>query len=273
MLDNILSEPSKALIKSVAKLKQAKFREQEQKLLVEGHNAIEEALKAGLCGKTLFVAFDKVAQFETLIRQFYKNKAHVYGVDEQVLKQIVTTTTPVKLVAVFQQPEDYTLKDVQPDNGPLLILDRLQDPGNVGTLIRSAKAFGFAGVITTKETAALFSPKVIRSSTGLVFSFPVIASDLPLEELLQQYADTIAYITTAHQSANPQLYTMVKFKPDSFLVLSNEGQGVDLAVLNQSKIQAVLVPMVTGVESLNVSVCGSVMMAEIARQLNLISNE
>ncbi len=267
-----MDSPSKALVKSIKQLHQAKFRQQEHLIFVEGLHPVEEALKAGLTCQKLFVNPDKYEAYAALIN--FNSAEQVFSANEECLASLSTTKTPTTIIGIFKQPETLLIERLKDQPQPMwLVLDRLQDPGNVGTLIRSAKAFGLTGFITTAETVDCYSPKVIRSSAGLVFSLPIVQSTLTLAELIKTLVDDVHfYITTGQDNLNPINYNKVNIQPPFALVLSHEGQGVGVSSLEKGSYKALKIPMMSGVESLNVAVCGSVLMSHIALNLNLSLN-
>jgi len=259
---------SQTQLKAFHKYHQRKFREHDQVILVEGRHPVHAAVAAGLPCTALF-----------LLASHTPNAFHlpastpVYEVSTDQMAGLTTTDSPPSIMGIFNKPAKTTLPALASQTPPLwLILDRLQDPGNVGTLLRSAAAFGFTAVITTSSTVDLYNPKVIRASAGVVFSQPTCESDLSLAAVMATTPTTVSfYVTTAHADQSPLPYTNVTFTPPLALVLGNEGQGIDWQQLPSQTYQPVYIPMAPSVESLNVSVCGSIMMAEVARQLNLVT--
>jgi TrmH family RNA methyltransferase len=245
---------TKALIQSVAALKQKKFREETGRLLVEARHPIEEAVRAGLTLRELF--FLKDAPADSLPKVHLPQPPMV--TDEAAMARMASTSSPPPCLAVFDAPQAS-----QRVRGSLaLVLDGLQDPGNLGTLIRSAVAFGFETVILTENSAEPYSPKVIRSSAGLVFALTVIeTSCAALADLLPPSGWKV--FTTSGQP-QAQSYREVDYAGPCAIVLGNEGRGVSAAMTAMPSVQPITIPMAAGVESLNVAVSGSVIMAEVA---------
>jgi TrmH family RNA methyltransferase len=244
----------KALIQDTASLKQKKFREETGRILVEARHPIEEALAAGLTMQSLF--FLETAPMDSLPKGQIPIQA--IEVTEASMAKMASTNSPPPCLAVFKSPPSS-----QKVKGDLvLILDGLQDPGNLGTLVRSAVAFGFETVILTGHSVEPYNPKVIRSSTGLIFALTVIEAK---SEAIPQHlpASEWTILTTSGKSSATS-YKSVDYAGPCALVLGNEGQGVSSAIAALPSAQAITIPMTKRVESLNVAVSGSVIMAEAA---------
>ena len=147
--------------------------------------------------------------------------------------------------------------------GPLLILENVQDPGNIGTLFRTAEAAGAGGVIVSGDCADPYSPKVLRATMGAVFRLPfVISEDLPATLRKLQAAGTAVY--AAHLKGE-DLYTEAAFPEKCAFLLGNEGNGLseEISALADRKIR---IPMEGKTESLNVAVAGALLLYEARRQ-------
>jgi TrmH family RNA methyltransferase len=244
----------KSLIQDVASLKQKKFREETGRILVEARHPIEEALAAGLTMQSLF--FLEAAPADSLPKG--QMPVEAIEVDEATMARMASTNSPPPCLAVFERP--LSAKEVQ--GNLVLVLDSLQDPGNLGTLVRSAVAFGFETVILVGQSVEAYNPKVIRSSAGLIFAMAVIETQT--DALLQHLpAPNWTILTTSGQS-NAQSYKNVDYSGPCALVLGNEGQGVSSTIASLPSARAITIPMTSRVESLNVAVSGSVIMAEAA---------
>ena len=283
-------------VKKVVSLHQAKGRKESGLILVEGPHAIQEALsskaaKNGLILEKLFLLEGQPLSCLNLSDALQAHcSSRLERVASAVMKKMSTTETPPPLLGLFrlekallEASSDLETPSSTPSSDTIMqsilalntapcwvVLDRLQDPGNVGTIIRSALAFGASGVITTQNTVDVYSPKVIRSSTGLVFSCSVLESELRLKGLIESIlvpAGLAVYVGVGH-SDTPD-YRSCDFKKPMALILGQEGQGISAEVLEQQQnlnIQGVRIPMENGVESLNVSISAAVMLAEIHTQ-------
>ncbi len=250
--------PSQQLIKETGLLKQKKHRDAEGLLLVEGRHPIEEAHKAGLTLRHWFILAGVPA--ESLPKAALPKPPFV--VNTQQMGKLTTTASVPPCLAVYEAPPQPDARQALGDF--LVVLDGVQDPGNVGTLIRSAIAFGADALILTNDSAEAYNPKVIRASAGLVFALPMVTlSPNTLLSQLQQQGHVI-WATTGHGGALP--YRQADFRGRCALVLGNEGRGVGDAFLNHSQARRLTIPMHAAVESLNVGISGSIVLAEAAAQ-------
>lgn len=230
-------------IKQIAKLHTRKERKKTGQFLLEGIHLVEEAVQSNIdIEMILTVNSDKLT--EAMVA---KSKEQ-YEITFKIAEKLSQTEAPQGIYAVCNMPtiNDVTLKRV-------LYLDRIQDPGNVGTIIRTADAAGMDAVIIAKGTVDIYNDKVLRASQGSVFHIPVIEMDF--EEARTKVNGKVMG-TSLDNSVD---YHQVE-KTDSFiLVLGNEGQGVDQVILDQTDIN-LYVPIHGKAESLNVAVCAGILM-------------
>jgi TrmH family RNA methyltransferase len=180
----------------------------------------------------------------------------VFVVTESIYKSLSQLTHATALISIIPIPTASRQWQAHQD---ALILDQIQDPGNVGTLLRSAAAVGIKQVISTSGTASLWSPRVLRAAMGAHFSLHLI-EHVDYAAITQGF-DTPILATSSHRSES--IYQLDLTGPLVW-VLGNEGQGVDPLLLEQA--QAVSIPQPGGQESLNVAIAGSVCMFEMLRQ-------
>jgi RNA methyltransferase, TrmH family len=247
--------PTKADVALYRQLAQRTVRQQEGLWLVEGPNAVEAAIKAGLTPKALFTLQGSGALIADAGElQAWQGQACV--VDAATMGRMASTSSPPPALGVFYASV--------PSANPLpqagqqwLGLAGLQDPGNVGTLIRCLRAFGGAGLLTTDGTVDCYSPKVIRASAGEVFFCP-IWQNVTLAEV---WPPTLPIWATQARQATP--FTQVDWSTGGLLLLGQEGGGLDEAVLPpDSDPHWVSVPQAPTVDSLNVAVSGAIVMAQ-----------
>jgi TrmH family RNA methyltransferase len=239
-----IDSPQNPRIQEAAKLHQAKYRRETGLILIEGPHPVAEAQAAGLTLHTVFTLDPPTTP-------------QGVQVSERAMARLASTQSPPPVVAVAQAPtltEPATL--LAHPQALVLVLAGLQDPGNVGTLIRSACAFGATAVWLTPEGADPFQPKVIRSTAGLLFRLPVAVAPLP-----QQFPIP-AWVASAHSGVP---YRQASFSGPTVLLLGAEGPGLDIL----PDTQGLTIPMAEGVESLNVAVSGSLLLAEAAHQRGL----
>lgn len=243
-------------IRAVTLLHTRKGRDMQGQILVEGPHAIQQALAVGLICRHFFAADDfqsehlSAAQLAAL---------PLTAVSDKVLAKLGTTDSVPGCVAVFEKPEvlpDW--KSLMPlSSARWIYLDGVQDPGNLGTLIRSAAAFGLSGVLLGQGTVDAWNPKVIRSSVGAVFAFPV----LPVPDDALKTLNDNWQVLAAVGHGNAVDYRAVAWTAPLVLLLGNEGAGLRECWLNHPTVTRITIPMSDRVESLNVAVSGSILMA------------
>lgn len=238
-------------VKLAVKLHARKHRKQENLILVETQHPVEEAFKANLICTTLFIREDKQTDFQGSL----KSAKTSYIVDETIMKKISTTETPSEVVGLFEPP--VFQKNIIT---PCLVLCNLQDPGNLGTLVRSALAFGFKQIILLGEnTLDPFQPKVVRASTGLLFKLPILHF-ASTKSFLEAHPGGIEHILLEARAGEP--YNKIAFSNSVALWLGNEGngyQGLDLP----ENITWANIPVTDQTESLNVATSGSIVMSHL----------
>lgn len=233
-----------AEVKSLKKLKDKKYRREQGLFLVEGSKLCEEVLNSNY----------EIKYAITSNRFKYNDFPNICLVDYEVIKSISTTETPQDIVCVCVIPTP----NEQIPVGNSLVLDCLQDPGNIGTLIRSAMAFGFKDIYFI-DCPDIYSEKVIRGSMGGVFKVnPHITTR---EKFLQDKAK-ICDILISTILSGENLTKIHLPKGRKSVIIGNEGNGVS-EVLNMACDLRVTLPMTSEVESLNAGVAGSIIMYEI----------
>ena len=226
-------------IKFYQKLKQKKYRDQEKLFLVEDEHLVNEALKKGVV-KEIFT-LDKNKTYD--VPTFYVN--------EKVMKVLSSQVTSAKVIAVCNHLKEKEYKD------NIIVLDNIQDPGNLGTIIRSAVAFNFDSIILSENSVDLYNPKVIRASEGMLFNINVIRCDI--NKFLNNLDESYTKITT--DVKNGKNIKEIKFNKCA-IVIGNEGNGVSSKISNICD-EKVYINMSSNCESLNAGVSASILMYEV----------
>ncbi len=214
---------------------------------MEGFHLVEEALAHGLVEELI------LKEGTDLPLTWDLKAVELYTVHKDIFKAIADTDTPQGIAAVCKKP---TFSDLEMDISTALLIDRVQDPGNIGTMIRTADAAGFDAVILGDGCADPYSPKVVRSTQGSLFHIPILKGNLETWiENLQQSG--VKVYGTALQGAKP--YREIS-KADRFAILvGNEGSGVSKEFLAKTD-QNVYIPIYGKSESLNVAVAAGILM-------------
>lgn len=209
-------------------------------IVAEGIHLYEEALRSGLRVEAVFAVAAMVGKV-----------SGASLVPEALMREMTSLDTPAGLIALVEAPAEREER-----RGVTVVLDAVQDPGNVGTILRTAEAFGVASVVALKGSVDLFAPKVVRASSGSVFRVPVKRQGA-WEEL--DRAGRPVFVSTVRGGAAP---ASVDWNKGALLVIGNEGRGVSEALLAQGR--AVSIPT-CGVESLNAAVAASILIYEATR--------
>lgn len=235
-------EITNAEIKNIKKLKDKKFRRIQNLFLVEGVKLCEELLKS-----------DYKIKYTLSTNEEYKDYPNFVLVSPDVIKSVATTETPQNIICVCEIP---ALNNNLP-NGNSLILDELQDPGNIGTLIRSAVAFNFKDIYFL-NTVDIYSEKVIRGSMGAIFKINAHIVDI---DYIKSNKNKICDLLIGTDLNSSSLTEIDKSKKIA-LIIGNEGNGVSKELLSITD-KNVTLKMANEVESLNAGVAGSILMYNI----------
>lgn len=253
----MITSTSNSQVKQAAALaKKARERRQTGLFLVEGRKMYEEAPRDWL---------EKVYVTERYMEEYGKPEAGVAWetVTDEVMKAMADTQTPQGVLALVRQPK-WRLEDVWKGENPhIIMLETLQDPGNLGTILRAGEGAGITGLIMNRETADIFNPKVIRSTMGSVYRVPFVYTD-SLSEAAGEAKRRGIRLYAAHLKGE-RSYDREDYHQGCGFLIGNEARGLtdETAVLADCYVK---IPMLGQVESLNAAVAASVLMFEAARQ-------
>lgn len=258
-MDTLITSTRNPRVVMARKLDQRKHREEQGRFGVEGLQLLGMALDAGYRPQEVFYCEDLFAG-ETapmLLQRFRQVRAELIAVSAEVLCSLSERDTPQGLFATFQLP-DTGLDTIQLRGDELVIvLDRLRDPGNVGTILRTADAAGAGAVLLLTPGVDLFDPKTVRASMGSLFNLPV-AQTGDAAHLFGRLKGAGLRIIGA-DSARGLLWTQVDWRGGAALVLGSEAQGLSDEVISSITEWAAL-PIYGKADSLNVAVAGGVFM-------------
>ena len=182
---------------------------------------------------------------------------------DSVFEHVSDTKTPQGILCVVRQKEYDLEKLLNLENPHFIVLDNLQDPGNAGTIIRTAEGAGVDAVFLSRESVDVYNPKCIRSTMGSVYRMPIIYVD-DLIKLLERFKEKEITSYAAHLDGK-QAYDQEDYQKGTAILIGNEGNGLRDEVANQADIW-VKIPMCGEVESLNAAIAASIMMFEVYRQ-------
>lgn len=259
----LIESSSNPRVKAWASLKTAKGRQGHQAFLAEGTRLVNEALQmpetveALLVDVSAEIADEWVERGKTL-------HLPVVELSPQAFATVSDTVTPQGVMAVVKRPRMEETSQGSNYRNHVLLLDGLQDPGNVGTLLRTAEAFGIEEVCCGSGTADPFSPKVVRASMGAVFRLRLLgeSSTVYIDAWKRDFPDGAVVICDADAPLACQEHD---FRHPALIVIGSEATGPSQAVLALSDTR-VQIPMTEAVESLNAAVAGSVVLYEAYRQ-------
>jgi RNA methyltransferase, TrmH family len=250
-------------VKKVVNLHKRKFREETGEFLVEGWRFVQEAILRGAEITKVFVCPERQNDlWFSMLDTLNQKNVPIVQVDEKVIQKMSDTENPQGIVAVVVQPK-WTWEDLEINsNQVILVLDGIQDPGNCGTILRTALAAGIRQVCITEGTVDLYNPKVLRSTMGAIFSLKSVSHCQP-EEILDFCAKHEVQVVTGDISGE-NLYKAELPLPLA-LVVGNEGKGPS-PIFQGPGASRVTIPMNNGVESLNVAMATGIMLYEIVRR-------
>ena len=254
-----LSSLKNPVVQSARTLQTARGRAEQSSFLLDGEHMVAEALSA--CPErvsALFVDADKLDGYAALLARA-KAQTAVYSVPEHVLAAISQVKTPQGIAAVCGLPAPSAPEML---GNRLMLLENVQDPGNVGTILRTLDAAGFDGCILTPGCADAYAPKTLRATMGSVFRVPVLqTNDLPgtLEAMKRE-----GYAVAATELGGQDFYACCP-RGKAILVIGSEGQGISKPVRDAATHHLAL-PMRGGAESLNAAVAAGIMIYEMARE-------
>jgi TrmH family RNA methyltransferase len=236
----MITSVSNDKIKELMSLRQRKYREELNQFVVEGQHLVDEAIKLGIV-KGIYTNLES-----------YANLPYSFLVSEEVMKKITEVIEPQGVIAICQKPA------LKPLSDRILMLDHLQDPGNFGTLLRSALAFGFETILY-QDSVDPFNSKVLRSTQGAIFRLNLIETNLLL--FIEDHPEYTIYGTALKNAVS--LTTIPRSDSKIAIILGNEGSGVNELIL-QKTVANIFID-IEAVESLNVAVAGSIIMHHLRR--------
>lgn len=256
----ITSSGNKKIKDLAALIKKSNARKKHNAYIIEGIRMFKELKKDEILDVFASESFE--AENRKILSEIYPEYETV---SDRIFESVSDTKTPQGVMAVVKRKE-YTLEKIlEKRDTPhsLLILDSLQDPGNLGTLIRAGEGAGITGIIMNETTVDIYNPKVIRSTMGSIFRVPFIYVKDLKEVIEKLYSKKVNIYASSLEGAIE--YDAPDYKKDIAFIIGNEAAGISKEVLDivEDKVK---IPMLGEVESLNAAVAGSILMYEAARQ-------
>ena len=249
------------LIKHIRKLKDKKYRDESNEYVVEGVKLVEEAVKENAKIKQIIVCEDTTRTYEIPTHIMLEiAKYECISVSNKIFNIITQVTNPQGIMAIIEKNAQDAQIDYSQDI--IVVLDDVQDPGNLGTILRTVDSIGLNQIIVSKGTADAFNSKVVRSTMGAIFRIKIIEVENLAQEIKEMRKHHFKLMVTSLQTEN-SIYDIDFNK--KIIVIGNEANGVSKEIQDMADEKA-KIPMLGRTESLNASVAAGVVMYEYVRQ-------
>jgi RNA methyltransferase, TrmH family len=261
--DMVITSPSNERLKHARRVRDGR---EPDLMFVEGERLVEECLQSGLKLRECFHEPDPTPRAQRLIDEMASRGCPLYPAIRLVLETVGDTVNTQGLIVIAERPEFNLIRALQAREGvaPLLVcLDSAQDPGNFGTIVRTAEAAGASGVVATKGSVDAFAPKTLRSSMGSAFRLPVVTGVEGGDLALASGAAKLRMVVTT--ASGETIYTDYDWRKPTLVVFGNEARGVGRELLERCD-ERLRIPLRAPVESLNIAAAAAVILFEAARQ-------
>ena len=261
-MKDIISSNKNDKIKYLKKLYNSSKRKKEGKFVLEGYRLIKHAYESGAKFDYIFVtkSFTESKEYEELIANNGLNNISIL-ITEELLNKISDTINPQGIIAVVYEM-DSNITQIINKNKNILVLDRIQDPGNLGTIIRTAAAAGFGGIISLKGTVDIYNLKVLRATAGAIFNIPFI-NKIDYNNFKNILKEDFSDYKLICADVNTELfYDQVEYNDKNILVIGNEGNGIRSELLEKAD-KKIKIPLNNNIESINAAMAAGILMYEI----------
>lgn len=254
----VITSKENEIIKHIKKLSEKKYRDEKRQYIVEGIKIVEEAIQENAQIEEIIVCQESIEEIPKELMSKMTNYKCIY-VAEKIYKTLTQVVNPQGIIAVIKKVERTEIKY---DEDIIIVLDDIQDPGNLGTILRTVDSIGLKQLIVSKGTADVYNPKVVRSTMGAIFRVNVIEKENIKEAIEEMRKNQYKLVVTSLQTEN-QIYDINYNK--KIIVMGNEANGVSKEIQNMAD-EKVKIPMLGKTESLNVSIATGVVLYEYVRQ-------
>jgi len=257
----MITSTSNSQVKYLVQLQnKSKIRKENKEFVVEGIKMVEEAPNDRIV--KIYVSENFTQSNEEAIK---KISSEYEVVSDSVFSQISDTKTPQGILAIIKML-DYSIDDLIKDMPLIAIIENLQDPGNLGTIIRTGEGAGISGVLMSSNTVDIYNPKTIRSTMGSIFRVPFVYED-DLLKAIELIKNRNVTIYAAHLDGKNS-YTAEKYSGPSAFLIGNESNGLTDEVAKKADV-LIRIPMCGKVESLNAAIATTVLLYEAKRQRDM----
>lgn len=257
----IITSKDNEIIKNIRKLKEKKYRDTNNEYIVEGLKLIEEAIEENVNIKKIVVCEECLKDSEIEQKFLYKiAKYDCVYVSDKVFSLLTDVVNPQGMLAVIEK--EGTEDKINYSEDVIVVLDGIQDPGNLGTILRTVDSVGLSQIILSKTSVDAYNPKVVRSTMGAIFRVKIIESENLVETLKNMKKHKYKVVATSLEGSE-SIYNMDYNK--KVIVIGNESKGVSKEILDiaDSRIK---IPMLGKTESLNASIATGVILYEYVRR-------
>ncbi len=259
----IITSPANERLKHARRVRDGR---EPELIFIEGERLAEECLQSNLKLIACFHSLDLSPRAQTIIAELTHKKCPIYPTADAVLETVSDTVNTQGLIVLAERP-DFTLdRIISPrDNKPPLIvcLDAVQDPGNFGTIVRTAEAAGANGLAALKGSVEAFAPKTLRCAMGSAFRLPVV-SDVEVDEIFAMSRSSgIKLVATASNAQT--IYSDYDWMQPTMAIFGNEARGVSPELMERCDVR-LRIPLRDPVESINVAAAAAAILFEAARQ-------
>lgn len=252
------------LVKQYNRLASSRKARREQGMFVtEGIKLTCEAVDAGCKLSLLFATEEALEKSDERIEHMLLSCEGFYRISQQVAEKLTQSVTTQGVFAIFHMLDNSGQPVKIKNKGKYILLSSLQDPGNIGTILRTAAAFGMDGVVLSSDCPDLYSPKVLRATMGGIFRVPVaVVDDMGVYIDILRQQGVAVYAAALNERAS--LIGDVSFEQGCAVVIGNEGSGIEQEMINRCN-RSIMIPMQPGSESLNAAMAAGIMMWEMTK--------
>lgn len=259
---NVITSKDNTLIKNIVKLnKSAKQRREQQLFVAEGLRVCEDAMLSGVEIVNLIITENAMSKHRDKVEKLIDYANSVFLVNNSIFSLLSDTKSPQGVLCVIKTLDKVALFDKIKCNGKFLALDNIQDPTNMGTILRTAEAVGINGIILSADCCDIYSPKVVRGSMGAVFRIPYIIVD-NISDYLKSNPTLNSFAAVVDSDA--EKVTEVTFESPCVIAIGNEGNGLKSETILACD-KKITIPMLGRAESLNAAVAASILMWEMIK--------
>lgn len=259
MVKKIISRSNNAIKNAAKLLKSSRERKKQGLFIIEGAKLLDEVIKNNIKISQVFFTERFKLKNQNIVNELNKECTQLYEIDKSLIKYISENTTPQEVICICKTPSKNNIEL----EGKILILENIQNPGNMGAIIRSAKAFGIKTIVLSSDCCDVYSPKVLRAAMGGVFDLNIVLSDDIGDLLIRLKANGYkTYASVVDKGAF--IINKINFTSKSAVVIGNEGNGITDKIKNLCDIKFTL-PINKSSESLNAAIAASIIMWEMTK--------